>query len=485
MHEYEAAVLKALKSTKHASIDEIVEDTHLGRDAVLWAIDNLAKEGMLDIIREEKEQAALTDEGKAYAKSGLPEEGLIQKLANAGQIYIKDLDPTQRSIGLQWAKAKGFIEIGGGSIKLTQVGEKALGKETVEHAVLEGIARGDVQHLQKQHADIVLELIKRKLVTIKRNNAITQVKITSKGHAQDIFDVRKDEIDRITKKIIVNREWEGKEFKRYDVRVGVEEAHAAKSHPLRDTINQIKDAYAKMGFREVSGPIVESSFWVQDALMIPQDHPARDAQDTFYIEDPQNIDISDNMLLNKVAKEHEKAWNSEWKEELAQKAMLRSHSTSVTARFLYSLKDIASYELPIKIFSVGRVFRNESLDYRHLADFYQGDGMIIGEHLTLANLFDTLTTFYSLLGMRTRFMPTYFPFVEPGVEIQAFYSKRNEWLEMGGAGVLRHEIINAAGKRFSVLAWGCGIERIVLMKNPHIKSVTELYNNGIGWMRKR
>ena len=120
----------------------------------------------------------------------------------------------------------------------------------------------------------------------------------------------------------------------------------------------------------------------------------------------------------------------------------------------------------------------------YLADFYQSDGIIVGDKLTLANLFDVLSKLFGQMGFKVRFMPTYFPFVEPGVEIQAYYKERDEWLEIGGAGILRHEIIRAAGKKTTALAWGIGVDRIALMRNSKIKSVAELYNNGIGWIRR-
>lgn len=482
MHEYEASVLMALRSKKEMGVDQLCSATSLGRDAVLWAIENLAKNNYVQIVRENVESYNLTDEGREYSKRGLPEQALLKRVGSGG-VDIKNLSPVERNIGLPWAKSKGFIKIENGKVSATPLGKEIAGKKWDEQIVLENVDLGRKLEIKKHHGEVA-ELMKRGLVLMKKTNPIKGVKITHSGDTANI-SVDSSEIENVTKKVIVNRGWVGKKFKKYDAKVKVDPAVGARSHPLRDTINQIKRAYLSMGFREVSGPIVEPSFWVQDSLMIPQDHPARDMQDTFYLENPQSIDISDNKLLKRVAKEHEKAWHGEWKDEIAEKAMLRSHSTSVTARFLYSLNNVEDYELPIKIFSVGRVFRNENVDYRHLADFYQADGMIIGENLTLANLFDTLTRLYKMLGLKTRFIPTYFPFVEPGVEIQAFYEERGEWLEMGGAGVLRHEIIRAAGKKFDVLAWGPGVERIVLMRDPSIKSVTELYNNGIGWIRKR
>ena len=174
----------------------------------------------------------------------------------------------------------------------------------------------------------------------------------------------------------------------------------------------------------------------------------------------------------------------------ARQMVLRTHTTSVSSRYAYNImnaisKDQESYQLPIKLFSIGRVFRNEAIDYRHLADLYQMDGLIIGKDLTMSNLFDTLKKVYDYAGIEIRFKPSYFPFVEPGAEFQAKLSDRDEWIEMGGAGLLREEITGVKRSKISALAWGAGLERILLVKDPTLTSITELYNNGLGWLRKR
>ncbi len=483
MHEYEMAVLGALKAGRTLDFDEILRETGINKDSLFWALENLSKEGMVNVERINKDEMEISDEGRDYAESEMPEMLLARRIGK-GKIEIGKISEQRERIGLQWAKAKGLITIGNGTVELTQKGREGIGKESVEKIVLGKIARGDIgaAGIERSEKEALENLVKRKLVSIRKKTIIGNISITDAG--MKASTTANGEIDRVNRKMIMDRSWVGKSFKKYDVKVGVEEAQAAKMHPLRETINNVKDAYLGMGFTEISGPIVEPSFWVHDTLFIPQDHPARDVQDTFYLENPERMTVRNRDIMRAVSREHERAWRDEWRTDVAERAMLRTHMTSVSARFLYDLKDYKEYELPIKIFSVGRVFRNESIDYRHLADFYQTDGMIIGNGLTLANLFDTLTKIFGSLGFGVRFMPTYFPFVEPGVEVQAYYKEKKEWLELGGAGVLRNEIVKAAGKKASVLAWGLGIERMLLMKDSRIKTISELYNNGVGWSRK-
>jgi phenylalanyl-tRNA synthetase alpha chain len=245
-----------------------------------------------------------------------------------------------------------------------------------------------------------------------------------------------------------------------------------------------------LGFKEVSGPIIEPAFWVFDSLFMPQDHPAREIQDAFYLSNPEAIKLKKDATLERVREAHLNSWGSDWTIEMAEKATLRTHTTNVSARQVDEFIRGAApggkgQKLPLKLFSVGRVFRNENIDYKHLTDFYHTDGIIIGNNLTMANLFEVLISVYGQFGMELRFKPAYFPFVEPGVEIYAYYERTKEWVEMGGAGILRREVTGVPRKNMTVLAWGLGVERLTLLRDPGIKSIVELYNNGTGWLRDR
>lgn len=170
---------------------------------------------------------------------------------------------------------------------------------------------------------------------------------------------------------------------------------------------------------------------------------------------------------------------------LAKQALLRTHTTSVSARHIRKFANAVESSYPIKLFSVGRVYRNESIDYRHLAEFYHTDGIIIGNNLTFANLIDTLKRFYSQFGFDDiRVKPAYFPFVEPGLEIYRYDEKRKNTMELCGAGIIRKEITKAMGTSKTVLAWGAGLERL-LMNFSGVESITDIYRNDIGWLRSR
>jgi phenylalanyl-tRNA synthetase alpha chain len=491
MHKYEAIVLNILKSGKVLTLDELVNKSGLERDKLAWAIENLSSRNAVDVEKQEAETIELSEEGKSYVKSKMPEEALLEAAKN-GSIKVGSLSNKEEQIGMQWAKKKNLIILNNGIIELNSEGKAALSKGVEDGNVLRLLSKSPEKYseLMKSNKESVLNLIKRGLISTKKKNEIKGVIITGKGLKEISGESNLDQIDALNKNIIMNKSWSGKEFKPYDVTLDVEKEQIAMRHPVRNTIRKIMDTYVSLGFKQVSGPIIEPAFWVFDSLFVPQDHPARDVQDTFYLSNPEKISLAKEESVERIKKAHTDSWGGEWKTEVAEQALLRTHTTNISVRNINNilsgaLKKKGKFEFPIKLFSVGRVFRNENIDYRHLTDFYQHDGIVIGNNLTFANLFDILISIYKPFGLELKFKPAYFPFVEPGVEFYVYSEKTKELIEMGGAGIIRKEITGVPRKNITVLAWGPGLERTLLVKDPEIKSITELYNNDVGWLRKR
>lgn len=488
MHRHEIAVLGALKKSKKITLQGLIDETCLGRDEAMWAIQNLTASGLIEVRKESVDEVALTKEGAEYSVKGLPEHALIKRLCS-GAIQIGKLSGKEDQIGFMWAKKKGLVTIDKGLVKLTEKGNEAAEKGMPEENILREICTGKAAYEKNKNLEAVFEFKKRGLIEIKSKEEVKEVVITPAGLRQANAEAKPDTgvIENVDKAVIKNKSWAGKNFKEYNVRAPVEPQEAAVRHPLRMLINEIRDAYTSLGFKEVSGPVIDSSFWVYDYLFMPQHHPARDMQDTFFLSRPNKIQIQDRKLVKRMKEEHEKAWHETWSEEIAMQAVPRSHMTSVTARHMNQIiKDVVEnpdkYELPVKIFSIGRVFRNENIDFKHLADFYQMDGMIIGRNLTLANLFDVLLKLYGKLGVNLKFKPSFFPFVEPGVEAYTELSDGRA-VELFGAGMIRREITGVKRKSITVLAWGPGVERIMLFKNMGIDSISSMFNTSAGWLR--
>jgi len=496
LHKYEKAILLSIYASaqKHEaiSIESIAKDTGISKDAVMWALESLASKGLVKIEKKMHEEARLSEEGMHYATTALPEEKLLTKLREerGGSIQAKELKSEEERIGLQWAKAKGLVSITNGNVVLTELGKNT--KEIDTGTVLRQLSNNEksYEELKIDKANEIKELANRHLLVLNKRQQIEKIELSDEGRKlaeESSIKPASEEIGELTKEMIKNKTWKNKVFSQYNIEAEPEPAPSARLHILRRTINDIRKAYLSMGFQEISGPIVEPAFWVFDYLFVPQDHPAREAQDTFFVETPSEIKVKEGMLVKRVKKEHEKSWHTEWNEKVALQTVLRTHTTSVTGRQIYNITSILSkrknaLELPLKFFTIGRVFRNENLDYKHLADFYQTDGIIMGYNLTLSNLFDTLLKIYKTINIDIKFKPSYFPFVEPGVEVDIKYG--DTWLEMGGAGIIRREIVGNRDKRLKVLAWGLGVERIALIKSKNISSIVSLYNPSIGWLRE-
>jgi phenylalanyl-tRNA synthetase alpha chain len=484
LHEYGFRLLSALTAVGgEAGIGKLEKATGLKPDALLWTIESLSENGSIRVKRDAVSKIELTEEGRSYLKQ-TPEEKLVQELDDKGKLQVSAV---KNKIGLIWAKKNNWIAIDKeGSITLSKEGKLLRKKKTYAlRSALEEAAAGRIG--KKEELDI---LVKRNLANVREKNIISSVQITPTGKEQLSKSSSVDEIGELTKELILGRKWETTPFRGYDVTAPAERTNPARRHPVSEYMDLIRGIWTGMGFQETSGPVIETAFWAFDALFSPQDHPTRDMQDTFFLSNPKTIDIGDVALLSRVKKMHETGWGEPWRKELAEQAILRQHTTSVSARRMHEFLDAPNANYPIKLFSIGKVFRNESIDYKHLAELHMCDGIIIGNNLSLANLIHTLKTFYSALGFdannpkSVRFKPSYFPFVEPGLEINYFDEQKGDWLELGGAGIIRKEIVTALGGRRTVLAWGLGIDRL-MFRELKIDSLVQLYANEAGWLRRR
>lgn len=472
LHEYEIAALKLLKREKEDDLDSMEKELGIERDKIMWALENLKSAGLVEIVKREETRYSLTEEGMGYLAQ-TPEE----RLASEAVKKPVKLDDSINKVALSWAKKNGWVDLKDGKVMATEKWKSQSSQDYDQRTSLKMVKEG------KPFRNSALEtVVKRGLVKTSTTVSAVKVKITPKGSATE---PEKGGIGAITRDVIASGSWKKEKIRPYDINAPYEATYPARLHPLHEMINDIRDAWLRMGFIESLGPIVESSFWNFDALFSPQDHPTRDMQDTFFLSNPKVLDIEDVELLSRVKKMHKKGWSQAFSEEMSKQAVLRTHTTSVSVRGIQKFSKALQENYPIKLFSVGRVFRNETIDYKHLAEFYQTDGIVIGNNLSLANLIDLLKKFFSQLGMENvRFKPSYFPFTEPSLEVHYFDEERGEEIEIAGGGIIRQEITKAMGSDKTVLAWGIGIDRL-MMQRLGIKTVTELYKNDIGWLRNR
>lgn len=384
----------------------------------------------------------LTKEGEEYLKEGLPEARLIGEVLS-GKTSMKELQRLPYfTIGFMWAKKNGWIKVSGGEISAENKAKSA--KSEVETAL------ADVKRGKDISPKIAGMLLSRKLVEERREAPAFMEK----------------EILQLTPEIIRSGAWEKVPFKRYDVSLEVQDISYGKKHVLRMALDRIARVLVEMGFKEMEGTMADAEFYVYDCLFTPQDHPARTAWDQFSLEKPRMIKTLPEETVKRVKAAHEhggetgsKGWGYTWDREVARRMMLRGHTTSVTVRYLMEHR-----KPPNRYFSIDKIFRNDSLDRTHLIEFYQVEGWVMDDGLTIRDLMGTFREFYRKIGIADiRFKPTFNPYTEPSFEIYGRHPKLGRWLEIGNSGMFRDEMLEALGIDSKVMAWGLGLERTIML----------------------
>ncbi len=411
----------------------------------------------------------------------LPEAIIYKILKEEGEVEIKELfsilPKSVVSVGMGHLRKMG-IPLQNGKLIYKNVDEEIEKRKNVLSLLRERcVKEGEVD------AHIIQDFLRRKGLIKKREKVMRYASLTSLGRKELEKGIEiKEEITQLTPELIQTGKWRDYELKRYDVKLFAPRVYPAKPHPLTQIIEKIRGIFLMMGFDEVQGDYVVSAFWDMDALFIPQDHPAREMQDTFYLKKPSELAIEDRDYMLKVKEMHEngggisKGWRYEWSEKIAKRAMLRTHTTVNSIRYLYEHR-----EPPVRMFSIGRVFRRENMDSTHLPEFTQIEGIYMDEDANFQVLLGILKEFYSLMGFPTiRFRPSYFPYTEPSLEVEVYYN--GQWLELGGAGIFRPEVTEPLGIEYPVLAWGLGLERLAMI-TLGLKDIRELYISDIDWLR--
>lgn len=278
----------------------------------------------------------------------------------------------------------------------------------------------------------------------------------------------------LTSDMLTSGTWKDLKFKDYNFDACGAPPAAGHLHPLLKVRSEVVENFVQMGFQEMpTNNYVESSFWNFDALFQPQQHPARDAQDTFFITDPEISTKFPVDYLERVKNAHEKGGNGsigyryDWKLSDAQKNVLRTHTTAVSARMLYKLANQEGGFKPVKYFSIDKVFRNETLDATHLAEFHQVEGVIAGVDITLGDLMGIIGGFFNKMGLTdVVFKPAYNPYTEPSMEIFCYHKGLGKQIEIGNSGMFRREMLDPMNipANVNVHGFGLSLERPTMIK---------------------
>jgi phenylalanyl-tRNA synthetase alpha chain len=486
LHPIERKVLFALKEPGELTPDKIALNSGLDINSVMRSINWLSSKGLIRLDETFEEYLSLGSEGKEFEKIGLPERRAAELLKRGGKSIIElqeVLGKGETAIALGWLRKKGMASIERGKVRITEKG----GKKTPDEQILELLKEGTLNRseLKKDLQKWIKPLLSRKKVIAIKEKVVRRVSLLEPGRRLIEKDVQiEDGAGQLTHEIIKSGKWRKSGFRDYNISTDISPQLSAKLHPLTRMIEDIKEIFVSMGFKEIEGPLVESNFWNFDALFVPQDHPAREMQDTFYLKEPKKSKLPKEPVVKSISEVHKNGaatgsvgWRYDWAKEIASNTLLRTHTTSATIRHLAK-----NETLPIKVFSIGRVFRKERVSYKHLPEFHQIEGIVVGD-VNFNNLLGILREFYARMGFeRIRFRPAYFPYTEPSLEVEVFFEKKNNWIELGGAGIFRPEVSLPLGIEHPVLAWGLGLERLAML-SLDLTDIRAFYRSNVDWLR--
>jgi phenylalanyl-tRNA synthetase alpha chain len=493
LRENEQKTLLALQeSNGKATTQRVIEVSRLAHAAIMRAALTLAEKKLVTVLEQKQRVAELTTEGKQHAQYGLPERRLVNTLIElGGEAKVEEAVEKARlekqfvPIALGWLHRKGWAKLKQKNI--LQTDKKSISQGADEKLLTQMKDKSlPVEELDKDLQAAVAVLKGRKLVGVSEKT-VRELELTEAGWQT----VKKGlemtaEVSQLTPELIISGKWRETKLRRFDVTIAGPESYPAKIHPLQQVIQRAREAFLEMGFTEIRGPLVETAFWNFDALFQPQDHPAREMMDTFYLANPSAGGLPKKSVVEVVAKTHQngwttgsKGWGYKWSSEEAKRLVMRTHTTAETIKYLSKHK-----KPPIKVFSVDRVYRNERVDYQHIAEFHQIEGIVVDKGVTIRDLMGTLKAFYAKSGLKkVKFCPSYFPYTEPSAEATVYHPKLKRWIELCGMGMFRPEVLAPMGIKYPVLAWGGGLERLAMLELD-VDDIRLLYGNRLSWIRR-
>ena len=470
--ESQLAVMEAASATDPTSVDSLAEETGLKPETVTRAAFDLRDEGLVSIDETTATSAELTAEGETYLTEGLPEVRLYRAAIEAGAtdepvemgqlLGTAGLEGPSVNIALSNFARKGYGSIDAGAVSAAPDADPDTDSErTALAAIADGESVDDTG---------LLEQLERRELIERSERTVRSVTLTDDGVTALMEGIEAAEtVDRLTPELLTSGEWEDVEFTEYNVEADAPEVDGGRKHILRQTADRVKDVLVGMGFKEMEGPHADADFWINDCLFMPQDHPARTHWDRFAL-DVDPIGSVPEDLAERVEGAHRNGvsedgdgYHSPWSREFAEAIALRGHTTSLSMRYLsgYAGADI---EPPKRYFSVEKVYRNDTLDPTHLLEFFQIEGWVMAEDLSVRDLMGTFEEFYAQFGITDlEFKPHYNPYTEPSFELFGTHPTTGELVEIGNSGMFRAEVLEPLGIEVDVMAWGLALERLLML----------------------
>ncbi|KAL8823944.1 MAG: hypothetical protein Q9191_005421 [Dirinaria sp. TL-2023a] len=483
------------------------------------ALDRLGSREMVTYRKIDREEAVLTPEAEGIAAHGSHEAKVFEAVQRAVEgLKIADLPgivgKESAKVGQGKAMKERWIvkdkDLLRANVRQSRLYGEDLAINNLQTDAITDTSQEQLQTIQQTRSypdqKVLSDLRKRKLITMQKVSIFE----ISKG-PKFAKDFVKEETD-LTADMLASGSWKTVQLKPYNFNAKGALAESGALHPLNKVRHEFRQIFFEMGFEEMpTNCYVETGFWNFDALFVPQQHPARDMQDTFFISDPGKADkprgdvpglddlangsIPQTKTHTEGAPGPQQYWDNvrevhehgkygsigyryPWKEEESLRLVLRTHTTATSTYMLYKL---AANPRPARYFSIDRVFRNETVDATHLAEFHQVEGVIADWDLTLGGLIGFMEVFFAKMGIhRLRFKPAYNPYTEPSMEIFGYHGGLGKWVEIGNSGMFRPEMLEPMGlpKDMRVYGWGLSLERPTMIKYG-VKNIRELLGHKV------
>lgn len=491
LHPIEKKLLTVLRLVDADWISEsdLVKRSELTADQLRRGIEWLRYKGLVQVLESTEVKVYLHSDFSDKEHVVLPERKLVN-IVNKGVNKLSEIINSEEFRGnekevfgaIRFCKKNNWISILDDKVTVLSNSdnfsdeENFIAKLNKAKSMLES-------HFENEDKKAYESLKKRHdiLTTAKLVNKKYRIAQTSVSLVDSLLLTGDKVVRKMTQEDLVSGKWRDLIFEQIDVEAPLPLVNYGKKNPLVDFIDEVKEILVGMGFSEIEGNLTQSCFWNFDALFIPQDHPAREMQDTFYLKSQHELYSplpEDRSLLQHVSRIHRENWQYNWNIEDSQPYVLRTHTTPVTLQYLSEGKSDKE-----KVFLIGRVFRNEKVTFKHLVEFHQVEGIYVNEDANLRQLIGIQTEFYSKLGIKKiKFWPTFFPYTEPSLQSMVYNEKFDKWIELFGMGIFRPEVTKPLGIDNPVLAWGGGFERLAMLRF-NLDDIRELYSNNLTWLK--
>ncbi len=489
LHPIEKRILYLLGKDDSLTIEVLSQKSDLSIDQVRRGVERLKFKKLVLITQDSIIFFELDDRGKSALLKGLPERRLVSAIqlepakgiASVAKSQTFEKDELGAAIRIARDQNHWLIQASGDSKRANLRTSHSISELSAEEQVMERfrnvkrLSETELSDLEKKGMDLLL----RRPNYVKRIQEQTvTITLTTTGRSAaaeiDVLEYPRGEFIRSE----VSAEDRTGTIA-IDLHAAVKVAYPGKTHPLTDLIAEIKEIFVSMGFTEIEGNIIQTSFWNFDALFTLQDHPAREMHDTYYLSGLANVEeIATKEQITNVSKVHNKNSINAWDIRESNRLVLRTHTTPITLKYLADNQPDEA-----KIFSVGTVFRNEKVTKGHLSEFFQIEGIATKPGASIRDLMGLQTEFYRKLGIqKVKFWPTFFPYTEPSLQSMVYIKSIDKWLELFGMGIFRDEVALPMKIRNPVLAWGGGLERLAMLRLG-VDDIRTLYSNRIEWLR--